>query len=53
MRPRDNRIDPLIWTALAGAALALVGAVGMTAAPSSDVRGSAIAIARTSSTEAI
>ena len=40
MRPRDKRIDPLIWTALAGAALALVGAVGMIAAPSSDVLGS-------------
>ena len=40
MRPSDNRIEPLIWTALAGAALALVGAVGMIAAPGSDVLGS-------------
>jgi hypothetical protein len=41
MRPTDNRVAPLIWVALAGTALALVGAVGMVAAPSSDVLGSA------------
>jgi hypothetical protein len=41
MRAMDNRVAPLIWVALAGAALALVGAVGMVAAPSSDVLGSA------------
>ena len=41
MRRTDNRVAPLIWVALAGAALGLVGAVGMVAAPSAEVLGSA------------